>query len=125
MHAPSLSCVVETDGIAHVFRSFEVGELCACARAVVALSDDERELIVRRSFALPRRRQATAPAPPAGRPAVPLNEREQLLHEGNAAIAYALELCDRVRAERASLHEGRRRRAARRAAGVAPGWDAS
>lgn len=124
MRVPPLLCLVETDGIAHVFRSFEVGERCACARTVVALTDDEREFAVRRSFALPRRRHAPPGRRSAGLPAAPLYERERLLLSGNATIAYARDLRHRVRAERASMHE-RRRSAAVRAARVAPGWDAA
>ena len=124
MHVPALSCVVETDGIAHVFRSFEVGERCACARAVVGLTDDEREMVVRRSFALPPHRHATASALPSRCPSALPNVRERLLHGGNATIAYARELRARVRADRARVHEHRRRRAAVRAALPPPGWHA-
>jgi len=123
MNIPALSCLVETEGIAHVFRTFEVGERCACARAVVTLSDDERELVVRRSWWARPHRRAPAPDLPGARPVADLDERDRLLCGGNAAIAYARQLRARVIAERASLHEHRRRRIAARAARLARSGD--
>ena len=42
------SCLVEPQGIAHVFVMFAVGAHCVCGRAVAALSDDESDLVIRR-----------------------------------------------------------------------------
>ena len=103
------SCAVEAAGIAHVFTPFFVGAICACGRAVAALGDDERGVVIRRS----------APRPRAAR--VPAVDSERLLTRGRAAIAAARALHARVAADRAGVREGRRRRAADRAGRVAIG----
>jgi len=107
------SCAVDGDGIAHVFTPFVVGASCACGRAVAALSDDERAVVIRRSSPRPR---------PAPAKAV---DSERLLALGGAAIAAARAVHARVAAGRAEVREGRRRRAAARAGRVAIGPHAS
>ena len=111
MAFPNLACEVDSAGIAHVFKPLVLGAVCACGRTVATLSDDERELVIRRRQPWPPPVRRSRPIHAAARGA-----HDAALERGRVVIESSRCLRVVVETARAARHTQRATRAAQRAA---------